>query len=195
LLSGTPVDLYDLAAEQDGADVVVRWRTRDERDVAAYRVFRGRDPGALAPLAPDVLPHAEGTYVFRDVHPEPGTWIYRIGEVASDGAVLLHGSTGIHVSAAVPLRPFLDAAMPNPFNPSTTLRFGIAAAGALVIDVFDARGRRVRGLRREAHAPAGFHRVTWDGRDDAGRRVASGAYVVRMQAQGALFTRRVILVK
>jgi hypothetical protein len=85
--------------------------------------------------------------------------------------------------------------VPNPFNPITTLGFGVSQPGPLTIDVYDARGHRVRGLLRLSHATPGIQRVRWDGMDDAGARVASGVYVVRMQTGGTVLTRRVTLLK
>jgi hypothetical protein len=79
----------------------------------------------------------------------------------------------------------LDDAAPNPFNPRTTLRFTLDHADVVRLDVFDASGRRVRTVVDGAFA-AGAHEAEWDGRDDAGRSVASGVYL--MQLRGSNFT-------
>ena len=60
--------------------------------------------------------------------------------------------------------------------------------------VFDLDGRRVRTLR-SGHATAGVHRATWDGRDDAGRRLASGVYLLRLLGEDFAESRRVTLIK
>jgi hypothetical protein len=191
----TAVALSDLTALQEDADVVVRWRTSGEVDVAAFRVHRSRDGGPEQALSPDVEPSAGRAYVFRDRDPAPGSYTYRIGEVAPDGSVTLHGAVEITTVRVAPAVSFLDPAVPNPFNPTTTLRFGVAVAGPADVVVFDSRGRRVRTLWRAAHVEPGFRRVTWDGRDDAGVRVASGVYHVRLQTAGRALTRRLTLVK
>ncbi len=87
----------------------------------------------------------------------------------------------------------LDPA-PNPFNPSTSIRLVLPVAGPVLLDVYDAAGRRVRELLDETLDP-GQHVVTWDGRDDAGRALGSGLYVLRMRAGGASDSRRLLLVK
>ena len=69
--------------------------------------------------------------------------------------------------------------VPNPFNPSTRLRFELDVAGDVDLRVFDARGRLVRDFAPEGYA-AGLHAVTWDGRDTSGRQMASGVYYVQM---------------
>jgi uncharacterized delta-60 repeat protein len=70
---------------------------------------------------------------------------------------------------------------PNPFNPSTTIRFRVAAPGNVRIEVLDASGRTVRILADE-RMEAGARSVSWDGADDGGRPVPSGIYVCRMTA-------------
>jgi len=151
--------------------------------------------GSIAPLAPDVALAPERQYAFREPAPAPGSYTYKIGEVGQDGSITLHGGVTIVVGgAAVPVRAFLAPAAPNPFNPSTRLEFGIVTAGPMRLDVFDARGRHVRTLAQEAATP-GIRRMTWDGRDDAGKGVASGVYVARLQTAGTTQTRRMTLLK
>jgi hypothetical protein len=191
----TPVELYDFAAVQDEADVVLRWRTQAETDVEAFRVFRARTGEPFAALGPDLLPNTERAYSFRDPAPGEGRWVYRVGEVNAAGDVVLHGSVEIEVAPAVPRRTGLDPAVPNPFNPTTTLRFGVAQPGPVQLLIHDVRGRIVRTLVRAAHLEPGWRQVTWDGRDDRGRRVASGVYHARLEAAGLSFTRRLTLVK
>ncbi len=72
---------------------------------------------------------------------------------------------------------------PNPFNPSTRLRFALAHEAVVALAVYDPRGRLVRDLGADTWT-AGEHAVTWDGRDDAGRAAASGVYYVRLVGEG-----------
>jgi hypothetical protein len=65
---------------------------------------------------------------------------------------------------------------------------------AAVLEVFDLRGRRVRTLLDEA-VPAGTGRRVWNHRDDNGRRLASGLYLVRLRAGGESVTRKVVVIK
>ena len=69
---------------------------------------------------------------------------------------------------------------PNPFNPRTSLRAEVTAAGPARLAVFDLAGRRVRTLVDAAAVPAGPLDAEWDGRDDAGRACPSGRYVARL---------------
>ncbi len=84
--------------------------------------------------------------------------------------------------------------IPNPFNPSTTIRFSLAARGHATIAVFDAGGRWVRTLVDDDRA-AGDHAVQWDGRDTGGRPVASGVYFCRLTSGSAIVSKKMVLLK
>ena len=65
---------------------------------------------------------------------------------------------------------------------------------ALTLEVLDLQGRRVRVLSRGELA-AGAHVASWDGRDDAGRAVPSGSYLLRLSGAGSVATAKVTLAK
>ena len=103
--------------------------------------------------------------------------------------------------SAAPNRPVatttvshLDVAVPNPFNPSTTIGYRLPVEGQAEIVVYDVLGRLVRTLV-SGYTQAGDHEVVWDGRDDSGRQVASGVYLYRLQAGDIVETRRMVLLK
>lgn len=96
---------------------------------------------------------------------------------------------------SVPAVTFLANNYPNPFNPSTTIDFGLAEASSDVsIVVYDIRGQSVRTLVDEKR-PAGRYRLTWDGADDRGSPVASGIYLLRMTAGSKTYVRKMALLK
>ncbi|MBN2171216.1 MAG: T9SS type A sorting domain-containing protein [Candidatus Krumholzibacteriota bacterium] len=83
---------------------------------------------------------------------------------------------------------------PNPFNPATTLRFEQPALGRAALRVYDVSGRLVRTLI-DGPLGAGGHTVVWDGRDDAGRPLATGVYLARLESAGRVETRKLTLLK
>jgi hypothetical protein len=91
-------------------------------------------------------------------------------------------------------QPLLKQNAPNPFNPRTTIRFDLPAAGPVSLSVYDLAGRLVKVLV-EGEIPAGSHEAVWDGRDSAGRGMASGGYFARLQAGGKVETVRMGLVR
>ena len=118
-------------------------------------------------------------------------------------AVQAARSTGIG-SGGVPNQPHGPAAArmtilqpnrPNPFNPRTTLEYSIGEIGTVTLTVFDIAGRRVRGLEGPLQRDPGDYAVSWDGRDDAGRSLPSGLYVVRLRAGLVQASRTVVLLR
>jgi hypothetical protein len=91
-------------------------------------------------------------------------------------------------------RPTLHAAAPNPFNPATTIRFTLPRAAHARVLVFDVAGALVRTLA-DGNFPAGPHSIGWDGQDDRGRNLASGAYFCRLEADGTRAARKLILLR
>jgi len=86
------------------------------------------------------------------------------------------------------------AAAPNPFNPRLNIAFDAPVAGPARLDVYDLRGRRVAVLV-DREIPAGRLDVTWTGRDEAGRTVPSGTYVLRLETREGRQVRKVQLVR
>jgi len=71
---------------------------------------------------------------------------------------------------------------PNPFNPTTQIKYQLPVAVNVRITVYNLLGEKVRTLV-DAEKPAGDHNVTWDGTNDRGRQVATGVYLYRLRAE------------
>jgi aminopeptidase N len=84
--------------------------------------------------------------------------------------------------------------VPNPFNPSTRLRFNVPGEVPVQLRIVDQRGRTVRRFQTEL-LPPGEHDVLWYGRDESGHEVASGVYTVVLQGDGQTQSQRITLVK
>ena len=104
--------------------------------------------------------------------------------------------TAVEVSEGnvVPSGYMLSQNYPNPFNPETTIRYALPEAGAVRLLLYNVSGQLIRTLADGEHA-AGSYSVTWDGRDDAGRDVASGVYLSRMEVDGFRAVRKMVLVR
>ena len=97
------------------------------------------------------------------------------------------------VSAAAPAVRLLGNA-PNPFNPRTRIRLELADALPVTVDILDIRGNLLRRLH-QGELSAGPHTLEWNGRDQRGRRLASGTYLVRVRAGRFVSTRKMMLAK
>jgi hypothetical protein len=111
--------------------------------------------------------------------------------------IRFHGGTTATTVADDPdlrTRSRIVAVYPNPFNPQTTVQLAMSRPGHARVKVFDVQGRLVRTLA-DGHLEAGHHELRWAGRDDRGRRVASGVYHLRAIHPDGEDRRRLTLVK
>ena len=88
----------------------------------------------------------------------------------------------------------LHPAVPNPFNPSTTIGYTLEKDGHTAISVYDVSGRHIRDLV-SGLVTEGYHEVTWNGRDSGGREAASGVYFYRLKTAGVVETRKMVLLR
>lgn len=95
---------------------------------------------------------------------------------------------------AIPQRLVLDPNFPNPFNPSTLIRFSLPAGSPVRLGVYDTAGRLIRTLVNEFRE-AGSHTIIWDGLADDGRALASGVYFCKLESDRGRQTRPLSLVK
>jgi hypothetical protein len=84
----------------------------------------------------------------------------------------------------------LEAPYPNPFNPSTTIRFAVEKSGWVTLRAFDLLGREVRLLFDGRAEAGGMHQVTFDATG-----LTSGLYFVRLDSGGRVATQKVMLVR
>jgi hypothetical protein len=94
----------------------------------------------------------------------------------------------------IPRANYLRQNVPNPFNPRTTITYGLHAAGHASLRIYDASGRLVRVLVEGYQGP-GPHDVEWNGEDELHRGVASGVYFCRLDAAGETLTRKLVLLR
>lgn len=95
---------------------------------------------------------------------------------------------------AHPPRALQLSAHPNPFNPSTTIRYGVDVPGRVFLAVHDAAGRRLATLV-DAQRDAGVHTTTWNGRTAAGERAPSGTYFLAADVSGRRITHKITLLQ
>ncbi|MBD3220124.1 hypothetical protein GF314_02690, partial [bacterium] len=121
----------------------------------------------------------------RDVH---GNWS------ADTDSLYSEFPTGVDDLPA-PVATRLHQNRPNPFNPATTIEYSLATPGPVELAIYDLGGRRVCTLVSEERQASGIHRVTWRGRDQRDRAVASGTYVCLLRAGDLVESRRMVLLR
>ena len=110
-------------------------------------------------------------------------------EMSYSGPLAIAGEIGLQ-----PGQFKLHQAYPNPFNPTTTLKYEMGSAGTVSIDVFDVNGRKIRSLYNGIQIP-GQHEIRWDAKDDHGRSMSSGVYLFKVNVNGKQQTAKSLLLK
>ena len=103
-------------------------------------------------------------------------------------------ATGVEESGPPKPVSALHQNRPNPFNPTTSIRFTLAGPGPVKLQVYSTSGRLVRTLL-DGSMKSGSHEVVWDGRTESGQKTASGVYFYRMEAKDFSDTKKMVLVR
>ena len=95
---------------------------------------------------------------------------------------------------AIPTGYTLNQNHPNPFNPETVVPFSLPQRGEIHLAIYNTLGQEIR-LLTSGIKEAGFHRITWDGKNQNGQTLASGIYFARLQAGSNSSVRKMMLLK
>ena len=133
------------------------------------------------------------SYEFVDTQVEPGRR-YRYRLTVASGGLRVQGDEVNLLVGAMARRVEVRPAVPNPFNPRTTLSYRVAPGTETVrLRLFDVRGRLVREF---VPTPVtGWNSVVWDGADHRGRQVSSGNYRFVVEADGQMESTSLTLVR
>ncbi|MCD4828880.1 MAG: T9SS type A sorting domain-containing protein [Candidatus Cloacimonetes bacterium] len=103
-----------------------------------------------------------------------------------------HNPVSVMDETEAPLVTHLGANYPNPFNPTTTIKFSVQVNETAILEIFNMRGQLVKSYPAFS---AGNHEVVWNGADNSGRSVASGVYLYRLQSGSAQQARKMMMLK
>jgi hypothetical protein len=202
---------FDVVAEEDAnfnmtlQMVVNEWRYRYPFPVGrhdhGFREFIPDNAGvAVAPMTAGDSLHYEWEYA---VDPE-----YRADRVVTNIFIQRNGTkkmqqawrglpdpwptAGVEVADVAGLR--IGRNVPNPFSTETDIFYDVRSAGQVKLGIYTLTGRHVRTLV-DRTVDAGAHQVTWDGRDAAGKEVASGVYYYTVETGQDSEAGRMILLR
>jgi hypothetical protein len=97
-------------------------------------------------------------------------------------------------SEGIPTEFALHENYPNPFNPTTTLRFDLPEVSSITLTIYNMLGQKVRTFNMN-DTPAGFHSIKWNAINDYGDPVGAGVYLYQLRANQYLETRKMVLLK
>jgi hypothetical protein len=173
------------------------WNASPAPDASFFAVYRGATSNFVPSAANYLGQVAAATPAFSDFAGSATDW-YRIGVVDQSGAAsgfsIAVQPSATDVPPVVPDRWALHPNQPNPFNPTTVLRYDLVQSASVRLVVYDPAGRIVIRLV-DGVRPAGSHTATWDGRDQSGHAVGSGVYIARLETDSFAATRKMILVR
>ncbi len=165
------------------------WTPNEEAHLSHYVIYRDTISGTMQVLG--YIPRSDSTY--RDDTVEPGlTYSYKLTAVdsfdyesvptpelvASVGSVSSLKSDNHKVVT----KHELKQNYPNPFNPETTISYSLAKGSNVILTIYDLMGKEVIRLV-DGFRDAGDYKITWNGKDIFGRRVASGVYYYHLVTQ------------
>jgi hypothetical protein len=186
----TPVIQIEVVATAEPGAAVLEWNVMTEP--STFEVERRDSDGSwsLRVQAPASEFRGEDGYLYRD-SAAPGSYAYRvIGRDAAGQETYRSEEVTLTIE---PLRLRLLGIVPNPFNPRTSIHVE-TPGGAVVLEIIDLSGRKVRTLANGALTP-GAHELIWDGRDDEGREVGSGVYMARLLGAQGIGGRKMVLLR
>lgn len=200
--------LYYVTRAGSGNDQDGIWRVNDINSffpdtvrVITEQAFYGGDENVQARATIDF--DAAGNIVFMENANEHVFFVAPPGEGATNSftttsaetlTVVTPVSVRDHADGTVPESYRLEPNFPNPFNPSTTISYILGKAGETKVSIYNLVGKEIKTLVDQVQV-AGTHSVVWDGRDNSGRAVASGVYVVTLRSGDFKQSRRITLMK
>jgi len=182
--------ISDLSVQASGNNsVLLSWSAPENppAPITGYKLYRNHE----------FLAEVTGNQFMDSISPNTtyqytATVLYSEIESATSNVVEI-SITPIADQTIQPLKSDLSA-FPNPFNPSTTIKYNVRSNGNATVVVYNCLGQRVRTLENGYHKPQTYN-VRWDGKDSDLRPVSSGIYFIRFTSNGQTATSKVILVK
>jgi hypothetical protein len=97
-------------------------------------------------------------------------------------------------SEGIPTEFALHENYPNPFNPTTQIRFDLAEMGNVTLAIYNMLGQKVKTFNMQS-AQAGYHSLTWNATNDLGAPVSGGVYLYQLQTKGFIKTKKMVFLK
>ncbi len=202
-----PVELTGMTVFPTANSVTLKWETQSEIENLGFIVERSKkdltnfEEIASYKTSPELKGQGNSSsftkYQYSDdqVEPETTYW-YRLVDVDINGARTTHAAVEVK-TAALAGQFVLHHAYPNPFNPTTNIRFTIPATAngkRLTVTVYNNLGQAVKTLY-SGQASAGDLSLTWDATSNSGLRQASGIYFLQVRSESFSKTQKLVLMQ
>ena len=171
--------------------MLVEWTTATETNNAGFSLERksmSSEWTRVAEITGTGTSTSPVNYSFTDAGLSPGKYNYRLIQRDLDGTEVTYNLMN-GVVIGVPEKFELSQNMPNPFNPSTVIRFALPITGNVTLKVFNQLGEMVTTLVNGV-MEAGSHQVSFDAAS-----LPSGIYYYTLSADGTVQTKKMVLIK
>jgi len=167
----------------------------DQPFVAAFVIRSPDTPAVMITRYPGQADYHSFTYLNNPGGGGARNWYYISADENSIWIYLIRAyvsfpTTGVRQTVELtPSTFFLAQNYPNPFNPATTIEFSLPKAGQVTLKIFNALGEEVATILNEKRT-AGKHNVAWNAAN-----LSSGVYMYRLEGEGFVETKRLVLMK
>ncbi len=175
--------------------ISINWTTQSECNMVGYKVYRSENDISSVDFVSEIIDAANTTephdYIFNDEEVEIGvTYNYWLESIDYDGATNLWGPISATMEGEIipelPTVTMLYGNYPNPFNPSTFLKFDIKEGETAELTIFNVKGQVVESMRLDA----GEHNIKWDAKS-----IASGVYFYKLKSESYTEIKKMLLLK
>lgn len=203
-----PVELSSFTTGIDAYGFVqLNWVTQSETNAYGFYVLRASEnqignAQIVSPLIGATNTSTQQLYQFTDESVwQSGVYYYWLQSCDLDGSSFFHGPCACffdpdseHQTPDIPFHEGISGVYPNPFNPSTTINYGISKPGSVELLIYNLKGQKVRSYQAY-HSQPGEYTQVWDGLDSEGNICSSGIYNIVMSEGGRRYYRKVVLSK
>ena len=183
-----PVELTYFEGLTEEKAIILKWGTTSEKNNAGFAIERLDNDvfEEIAFVAGAGTTDRAQTYQFRLDNQSAGIYTFRLRQIDFDGTFSLSAEVTLSIS---PTNTALQAAYPNPFNPTTTIPFTLSNKDHVRIDIYNIQGQWIESLLNEEVEP-GEYKVVWKATD-----LANGTYIYKITTSTKALTRTVTLLK
>lgn len=201
-----PVTLSAFAADLQRDQIKLKWSTESEIENRAFILEKsddGMDFFQLTQIPGHGNSSAGHAYEYVDDAVEIGnTYYYVLSNIDFNGTVNVYDTLRVNFTTEAldqlaPLKFALHPNFPNPFNPSTNIRFDLPYGQAVYkvdIAIYNVLGQKVRRLISGEYEPGRYSEI-WDGKNDAGRILSSGTYYLVIRAGDYIATNKMLYLR
>ena len=190
-----PVELTSFSGSVVKNSVYLTWKTATEVNNYGFDVERSSGNEGwqkIGFVAGNGNSNSPKNYSFTDTPSDGISFSYRLKQIDIDGNFKYYDVVTVNLTASSEAQLLQNN--PNPFNPSTTIKFYTPNTSDVTIRIYDMLGREVTTLFNQ-RTTAGYHVVFWNGKDSRGEEVSSGVYLYRLTAGNFSETKKMNLLK